>query len=192
MKKVICLMGNQCSGMYVIEKYLVEAYSIFKFKGYTTRSKKSNETDDNYHFITLDEMLNLDQRKKLLSIREYNGEYYGKNIDDIHEGISVCVIDYDGYLELSTKVETIPVFIERYFRHRYVACNIEDVIRPYEFIQRDESDSEQFLRLKNDKNITIIRYKGLNNTKLSIDSIVEPLIDDIKMYNIFRAMFIED
>ena len=151
MKLVICLMGYQCSGVYVIENYLMEAYGIKKYKGYTTRKRRKAEEHDLYHFVDLDTMMELDNQ--LSTLREYKGDFFARKLSDIPKGISVCVIDYLGYLELKEKVFTLPIFLERALKNRYIYCEMKQAIEHNEFIRRDLHDKIQFDVLHSDDDV---------------------------------------
>jgi hypothetical protein len=186
MQLVICLMGLQCSGIYLMENYLVEAYGVKRYKGYTTRKRKKHEEGNTYNFLNVDQMI--DEDYALLAWREYKGDFYARKLQDIPEGISVCVIDYNGYLELKDKVNTLPIYINRGIKYRFKNCNSQWDIGYNEFLQRDFVDRVQFDLLVYDKEVIKINHEGINNVFLIIDDIIFPYLKEIdKQKNIEDA-----
>ncbi len=182
MKLVICLMGYQFSGANIIENYLIETYGIKKYKGYTSRLKRSKKEKGRYHFVDLATMIELDNQ--LIGVREYNGNFYGRKLADIPDGISVGVTDYFGYLALKEKVATLPIFVERGLRNRFEHGEANNKKNHDNFIHRDAEDKIQFDILIKDKDVVKINYTGLNNTFIEIDNIIFPLLGDIKKFNL--------
>ena len=78
MKIVICLMGYQGSGIYKIEQYLIEAYGVKRFRGYTTRRRKFLEDTSEYNFVEVFEMIELEKNSDLIGLRKYNNNLYVK------------------------------------------------------------------------------------------------------------------
>jgi len=180
MKIVICLMGYQGSGIYKIEQYLIEAYGVKRFRGYTTRRRKFLEDTSEYNFVEVFEMIELEKNSDLIGLRKYNNNLYVKRVSEIPKGISVCAIDYNGYLELSKKVKTIPIFLDRKSKYRYKYVKSIMPVNPTDFLERDYYDDLQFSRMKDDSNVLKLRYEGNVTTKLKIDNIMFPLLKYIK------------
>lgn len=177
MKIVICLMGYQGSGIYKIEQYLIEAYGVNRYKGYTTRRRKFLEDTSEYNFVDVFDMIELEKESDLIGIRKYNDSLYVKRVSEIPDGISVCVIDYNGYLELKGKVKTIPIFLDRKSKYRYRFVKTVMPVNPTDFLERDYYDDIQFAELKKDSSILKLRYEGNVTTKLKIDNIMFPLLN---------------
>lgn len=176
MKIVICLMGYQGSGIYKIEQYLIEAYGVKRFRGYTTRRRKFLENTTEYNFVDVFEMIELEKNSDLIGIRKYNNNLYVKRVSEIPDGISVCVIDYNGYQELKNRVKTIPIFLDRKSKYRYRYVKSIMPVNPTDFLERDYYDDIQFSQMKKDSSILKLRYEGNVTTKLKVDNIMFPLL----------------
>jgi len=176
-------MGYQCSGIYKIKDYLVDRYGVKEYKGYTTRKKHPKETSNSYHFVSVPKMIELGDKNDIIGLRVFNDHMYVKRTSDIPLGISVCVIDYNGYLELKEHVETLPIFLRRDLRHRYRDCKKITLKKHLDFLDRDHFDNIQFGLAEADKELTHIPYTGLISTYLAIDGIMEDYLDDLNKHN---------
>lgn len=183
MKLVICLMGYQCSGIYKMKDYLIDRYGVKRFKGYTTRKKRTKENPENYNFVSMPKMIRLGDKSDLVGLRVFNQDIYVKRTSDIPEGFSVCVIDYNGYLELSRKVDTLPIFLHRDLRHRFRDCKKVTLRNQLDFMARDHYDEIQFSLAERDEDLIHIPYTGLVSTYLAMDGIMQDYIEDLNKFN---------
>lgn len=75
---MILLVGASASGKTEIAKFLFRRYGMVKAITHTTRPIRPSETKDvDYHFVSIDEFLELKEKGALVESTFYNGNYYG-------------------------------------------------------------------------------------------------------------------
>lgn len=82
---MIVVVGESCSGKDTLVKNLKKRgykYGI----SYVTRPKRDNEVDGvDYHFISKDEFLKMDEFGLFMESNEFQGHYYGMTHDEFKE-----------------------------------------------------------------------------------------------------------
>lgn len=105
---MIVLVGESASGKSSIERYLVDNYSYNKVVSYTTRQPRPNEVDGvDYHFISVDEFLNLKEQGFFAETAAYNNWHYGTAKEDCTDD-KIAVLTPHGLRQIS-KVDGINV-----------------------------------------------------------------------------------
>lgn len=90
----IIITGPAASGKDELRKRF-EAKGFTYAKPYTTRPKRNGETDSDYHFITEDEFLKLQETDCFLVTNIYNGWMYGiMRTDFVRCDVSVMTPEY--------------------------------------------------------------------------------------------------
>ena len=181
MQLLICLMGYQCSGIKNIENYLITEYGLEKYKSFTTRKRYPKEDPQAYHFVNHDSLLK--SEKDFIAIRNIENKLYGKLIDDLPENISVCIVDYLGYRDLSKHIETLPIFVERPLCDRFDVCEYRGITNKEDFLFRDKLDSYQFDLVHEDEDVSRITFGDFSDTLIAIDDIIFPYIKNIELSN---------
>lgn len=98
----LILVGKSCSGKTEISKYLTENFRYDKVISTTTRSPRKDEVDGiDYNFLNKKDFLSKYERGELFCVGEYNGNFYGLDIDDIRDvDNKVFILEPNGALEL--------------------------------------------------------------------------------------------
>lgn len=130
MGKIFCLIGKSSTGKDTIFKELVKdkALGLKPIVGYTTRPKRSNETNGvEYFFISLDELKEYRSKDKVIEERVYNttkGAWYYSTLDDGQ-------IDFNNNYIIITTVESFKNIKEYYGNKRVIPIyiNIDDKAR---------------------------------------------------------------
>ena len=180
MKMVICLMGYLCNGKYELFKYLVEAYNLSPYKSYTTRKRRLTDQFNLFKYVSINEFIKYEGEDDLIAERHFKGYHYGKRLSQIPEGISVCVIDYNGYKALSKHVDTLGILINRKKMSRYQDVYDCRKLEPGEFLEYEMENIEQYQDIKTNDMLIRIDYENWTDIKLEIDDIMSIYIDDIK------------
>lgn len=94
--KVLFIIGASGSGKSYLEKQMIDMYpdKFHKIKSFTTRSKRVQETSDEYHFITKDDYLKLKEEDKIVQETHFDNNIYGSLLEDYSKdkiNIIVCV-----------------------------------------------------------------------------------------------------
>ena len=178
MRLLFCIMGDVCNGKYEIYQYLVDAYHFKPYKTLTTKKVNKNNQFDTFKHVELGKMLLLEALGDIVGLKQIRGEHYGKQLSDIPNGFSVCIIDYLGYLELAQKFNTVPILIQRsrLSRFKLEDCGIK---HPDEFLAFENLNKKQYEFALEDKNLHILKAKDIVETKLLVDEIIEKYLDDL-------------
>ena len=85
---IVVILGGSCSGKteFALE---LEKYGFPKVITNTTSSRRVDDKDNSYHFLTKDEFFNKVNNGEMLEYAEYNGNFYGTSLDSISKN---CVI----------------------------------------------------------------------------------------------------
>lgn len=80
---MIVLVGESASGKSSIEKSLVDNYGYKKIVSYTTRQPRQGEIDGiDYHYISENQFIKLQNEGYFAEVGEYNGWHYGTAKND--------------------------------------------------------------------------------------------------------------
>ena len=80
---MIVLVGESASGKSSIEKNLVDNYGYKKIVSYTTRQPRQGEVDGiDYHYISENQFIKLQNEGYFAEVGEYNGWHYGTAKND--------------------------------------------------------------------------------------------------------------
>lgn len=80
---MIVLVGESASGKSSIEKSLVDNYGYKKIVSYTTRQPRQGEVDGiDYHYISENQFIKLQNEGYFAEVGEYNGWHYGTAKND--------------------------------------------------------------------------------------------------------------
>lgn len=105
---MIVLVGESASGKSSVERYLVDNYGYNKIVSYTTRQPRKGEiTGVDYHFISTERFLKLEDQGFFAETAQYNGWYYGTAKEDCTDD-KVSVLTPHGLRQIS-KIQGIHV-----------------------------------------------------------------------------------
>lgn len=176
---MLILTGKSCSGKDSVLKELLRICGMEHVKSYTTRPKREHETDGiEYHFVSYDEFLAMQNEGKFGAQRAYNVTqgrtwYYGMLLDDIkkHSENGVAILDPNGVKELLDRGDLdLTVF--------YISASPE-VIRgrliqrgddPEEAERRTQADNKDFENIEQ-----IYNYAIENNGRKSPTILAEEI-----------------
>lgn len=125
MYKIACIMGKSSSGKDHIYRALLEKDNL-QLKNvvmYTTRPKRSGETEGvEYHFVTEDKLNDMERAGKIIELRQYNtvhGLWSYFTADDgqidLNEGMYIVIGTleaYEKFCEYYGKDIVMPIYIE--------------------------------------------------------------------------------
>ena len=172
-------MGYLCNGKYELYEYLVEAYRLSPYKSYTTRKRRISDHFSLFKYVSINEFIKYEGQDDLIATREFRGYHYGKRLSEIPDGISVCVIDYEGYKTLSKYVDTLGVFIRRKQQNRYQDVGDCKRLDPENFLEYETENMIQYQNIDDEEMLIRIDYQNWTDIKLEIDDIMELYLDDI-------------
>lgn len=188
MGKIFCLMGKSGSGKDTIFQELKKDKNL-KLKPvvpYTTRPKRSNETDGiEYYFINEKTLQEYKLEKKVIEQRVYdtiNGKWYYCTLDDgqidLNRGNYLLIVTLEAYKELKSYFggeNVVPIYI-----------TVDDGIRLERALKREKEQQNpnydelcrRFLADSIDFNID--KLKALNIDKSYTNNNLMQCISDIK------------
>lgn len=145
---VYCLIGHSASGKSTLEKRL-ELMGFDRIISYTTRSPRKNEKNGvDYHFISTEEFIEMDNQRKFQETAKYREWYYGMSLEgiDYKNKDYIFVATIHGYEELLKSVEeghvvAIHVKVDERERLRRLVERGDDID---EAIRRIYADREDF------------------------------------------------
>jgi guanylate kinase len=184
MRLLFCVMGDICNGKYEIYQYLVDNYGFHPYRTLTTKKEK-NSKFDTFEYVTLQKMLVLERTGDIIGMKRIRGHHFGKRLSAIPDGFSVCIIDYLGYLELSSHFNTVPILIQRSRLNRFKLEDC-DVHHPTEFLAYENLNKKQYEFALEDGNIKVLKPKTMIDLKLKIDEMLEIYLDDIAVDSDFK------
>lgn len=178
MRLLFCVMGDICNGKYEIYQYLIDAYKFHPYKTTTTKKLTGKEKFDTFDHMQLEDMLVKEKYGEIICLKQIRGHHFGKELDKLKDGFSVCIIDYIGYLELSKVFNTVPILIQKSRLKRF---NLEDcdVKHPSDFIAYENLNKKQYEFALEDNNVTVLKPKSMIELKIEIDNLLELYLDDI-------------
>lgn len=180
---MIVLVGESASGKSSIEKYLVDNYGYNKVVSYTTRQPRPNETDGvDYHFISVDEFLNLKKQGFFAETAVYNNWHYGTAKEDCTDD-KIAVLTPHGLRQIS-KVDGISALsfyinVPRRDRLIKILQRGDDIEEAY---RRSLSDVGQFDGVSDEVN-HVINNDGHKKSIEEMSKEVKEIIDIYKAVN---------
>lgn len=178
MRLLFCIMGDVCNGKYEIYQYLVDAYKFHPYKTVTTKPLKKKAKFDTFKEMEFGKMLLHEKLGNIACVKQIRGHHFGKQISDLKDGFSVCIIDYIGYLELSEKFNTVPILIKRSRLKRFTLQDC-DIKAPTEFLAYENLNRKQYEFALEDGNVIILEPQDMIDLKIEVDKILELYLDDI-------------
>ena len=132
---VICLVGPTASGKNRVAECLVRDYGVRKPITATTRARRTDESEGDYHFLSEREFLREAAKGAFLETTVYSGAHFGTSkaeLDGILApgGYAVIPIDICGALTLKNRYRTKAMLV--FLRRRRADVILEIVSRPLE------------------------------------------------------------
>lgn len=174
---MIVLVGESASGKSSIEKNLVDNYGYKKIVSYTTRQPRQGEVDGiDYHYISENQFIKLQNEGYFAEVGEYNGWHYGTAKNDCISD-KVAVVTPHGLRQLA-KIPNLDIhafYINVPRRDRLIKIlqrgdNIEEAYR------RNLSDVGQFDGISDEVDCII---SNENYTK-SIDEMTKEVLAKLR------------
>lgn len=168
--KFICLVGMSATGKSTVEKILKEQYGMKNCISCTTRPKREYEIDGiDYHFITDEDVTQLDKDGLLVEKTCFNGWTYCLTVAEIEDG-GVVVIEPKGLQQIIKSVGRENVFViyltypdkERLIRS-LVNRNDNDVD---EVIRRYQADKNDMQGMEWIADITIVNHDSSKTAEM--------------------------
>ncbi len=101
---MLILVGPSASGKTEIANILISNYQMKKVVTYTTRPIRINEVAGiSYHFVTIDEFLEMKKNDEFVETTFYNNNYYGTRKKDISSE-KIVVLDLNGLKSFQEKM----------------------------------------------------------------------------------------
>ena len=137
--KFVALVGASATGKSTVERILQEEYGYNRCISMTTRPKRDYEVDGvDYHFVTIEDINQLDQEGLLAERTCFNGWHYSLTVAEVEDG-GVVVIEPNGLRQIINKVGRENVFVV------YLTFPDKDrLIRS--LVARDDNDVEEVIR----------------------------------------------
>lgn len=155
---IVCV-GASASGKTELAKLLYNHYGYQKCITTTTRAKRGNEKDDiDYHFVSLKDFLELENKDAFFEVTKYHGNLYGIQKKDVHKK-GIVIVDPNGANTLIDKLD----------KDAFVV-----------FVESSEKLREQRMNLRND-NPNIIKDRLINDKNVFIESNLSRI--DLKVIN---------
>lgn len=169
---MIVLVGESASGKSSIEKYLVDNYGYNKVVSYTTRQPRPNEVDGvDYHFVSVDEFLNLKEQGFFAETAVYNNWYYGTAKEDCTDD-KIAVLTPHGLRQISKVVgiNVLSFYINVPRRDRLIKIlqRGDDIEEAY---RRSLSDVGQFDGIEDEVNYVIHNDSYRYSIKVMADTV---------------------
>lgn len=116
---IVVVLGGSCSGKteFALE---LEKYGFPKVITNTTRSRRVDDKDNSYHFLSKDEFFDKVNNGNMLEYAEYNGNYYGTSIDSLSQNC-VIVLEPNGLKSFKHKLgdKVYSIFLDVSDEERY-------------------------------------------------------------------------
>lgn len=191
MGKIFCIMGKSSSGKDTIFRLLCEenTYGLKEVVSYTTRPKRSNETNGvEYYFIDKNGLDTWNKEGKVIESRCYNtihGDWYYSTIDDgqinIESGENYLVIStLESFVSIRDyygKDNVLPIYIDidnGLRLHRALEREREQAQPKYEeMCRRFLADSKDFSDENLEKAGITISFENYN---------LDKVLDEIKVF----------
>lgn len=144
MTKLIILVGKSCSGKDTFTKYLMDNYSMLHLmKNYTTRPKR-NLNEDEYNFVSHEDLIKKLFNDELIECKEYNNWFYATAKSEL----------------IKDKINIISLSIERanYF-YDYLKENnmLNNTLLIYMYAPEEERIERYINRIKHDEKIISLK-----------------------------------
>lgn len=117
---VVVLVGSTGSGKNEIAKLLMERTNCFeKLVSYTTNKKECNRDSENYHYVTMNEFLEMREADELFESTVYANYHYGSKKTDVETILAkgkhvLTVMDICGAMSLKTNFpHVITIYVKR-------------------------------------------------------------------------------
>lgn len=105
MRKIIAIVGNSGCGKDTLAKLIESEFKIPQIKSYTTRKKRTGETDEHI-FISIDEFDTIKQNNDFFAYTLYGGNHYFTTEQQILNcNKMIYVIDEAGIFYLKEKIK---------------------------------------------------------------------------------------
>lgn len=147
--KIICLIGEAGSGKdYLLHRLLKESTQFNEIISCTTRPIRDKEIDGvNYHYITKEQFLAMEQEGLMLETSQFNGWFYGTPKTSLSlNKINIGVFNPQGIRNLlkNENVDIIVYYIKagdktRLIRQLYRENNpnVEEIVRRFQTDKKD-------------------------------------------------------
>lgn len=149
---IIVVLGGTCSGKTKFAEKC-EKIGFEKVITNTTRSRREDDLENSYHFLTKAEFNRKIENGEMLEYAEYNGNLYGTSVDSITKNC-IIVLEPNGFRSL-----------KRIFKDKVYSIFLK------------VSDEERYKRgLSRNDNIAILKERILND-KYIFDENLEKEVD---------------
>lgn len=140
---IVTITGGTCSGKteFAIK---CQDFGFDRVITNTTRNRRSDDKDDSYHFLTIEQFNKKIDDGDMIEYIEYNGNYYGCSVDSLTDDC-VVVLEPNGVRALKEKFgdKVISVYLkvseEERLKRGLLRGDKEEIIR-----QRIEEDKVLF------------------------------------------------
>ena len=171
-KNVICIVGRTGSGKDYIANHLSRKLNIPMVVSYTTREKRSNETNGKEHwFITKDDAIDMLKDEDILAYTEIGDILYFATLSSIDTISSIYIIDPNGVEFLKNK------FSDK-LNIKVVYVYADEDVRDRRASHRSDYDSA-FKKRNNAEDKQFNRFEELHSWDLLIDNSNDISIDKI-------------
>lgn len=123
--KVIALFGPSGAGKDTIQRWMIEKIpNLHKIILHTTRPKRNYEKEDqDYHFISTADFLDLMDNKRIIDCTVFNEWFYGIDINEfVKDKINIGVFNPQSIRQLimnqSHKFDILPIWIQSHDKQR--------------------------------------------------------------------------
>lgn len=185
MRKLICIVGQTCSGKDSLVQKLIENHPD-KFKAvcsYTDRPKRDNETEGVEHqFLTYEEFNKLIEEHELIAYTEISGRRYAATKDQL-EYSNIYIIDPLGIKYLRENCKDIDIY------EVFILAPVEDMIDRSKtsrsdyytsFAARLESEKDQFDDYKENAEYDLLIYNENGLFDKAYNTLEEKLLEIIE------------
>ena len=174
---MVVLVGESASGKSSIERYLVNNHGYSKVVSYTTRQPRDGEVDGvDYHFISNEQFLKLEEQGFFAETAVYNGWYYGTAKKDCTDD-KIAVLTPHGMRQLKKikdiKIISFYINVPRRDRLIKILQRGDDIEEAY---RRSLSDVGQFDGIKDEVDF-IIDNNGYEKSIMEMAEEVKTNID---------------
>lgn len=154
---MIVLVGESASGKSSIEKYFVDKLGYSKIVSYTTRQPRDGEVDGiDYHFVSVEEFLDLKDNEFFAETAVYNDWHYGIAKEDCTDD-KIAVLTPHGLRQIN-KIKNI------YVLSFYIKVPRRD--RLIKILQRGDNIEEAYRRSLSD----VGQFDGIED---EVDFVIE-------------------